>query len=423
MRAAADHLASPSAACYASGVGYADKDKAGYDDGRPVRDGIVVGDDLRAWGADDMEGLPPLARNGWLLVLLLAAGFLLHYLAGPREVVVSQEPAPPATEQTRRRPARRSGPPQVGPFTLRGPSEEVTLPTGAPVIVHVWLQGCADCMPKFEALRRMRAEGRQLPLPVVNVAYGQADPDWAARYAVEERLVFDRGPALVNPLGIGTLTTLVLDARGVVRLRCYPDEPDYLDQLDAIAGTLAAEGTPSPDPDDPPVEEEPTPTPPAPPITRRTEVAPAWALGAAGGLGVVGLCWGLIVAVIRMAHAPVTAASPEARFVLPQSGPRASGPAGAAPGPTGADPPAVASGAAGVRIERPSARVGRRTWQEELIGSGARCPYCRTGFTRHDEASRCGECLTAYHRPCAEEAGGCVTLGCANFKRPGSFFS
>jgi hypothetical protein len=121
-------------------------------------------------------------------------------------------------------------------MTLEGPDGRRSLPTGQTTIVHVWLQGCQDCMPAFEAMKSLSAEieTRHGATPVINVAYGEADPSWAKQYAVRQNLVFDRKGALVQALGIGTFTTLVVDASGRVIHRDRPDQPGYLVRLDAV---------------------------------------------------------------------------------------------------------------------------------------------------------------------------------------------
>jgi len=111
-------------------------------------------------------------------------------------------------------------------------------PTG-PLVVHVWLQGCADCMPAFEAMRAIDQQGG-LGVPQVNVAYGSADPAWAARYGVHEHLVLDSGSALVSPLGISSFTTLVLDERHVVRFVDRPDRPGYIHRVQGAFRALAS---------------------------------------------------------------------------------------------------------------------------------------------------------------------------------------
>jgi hypothetical protein len=113
--------------------------------------------------------------------------------------------------------------------TLRGPAGNITLPLDQRAIVHVWLQGCSDCMPAFNAMAQMYSDGAlELGAPIVNVAYGEADPTWADRYGVGTNLVFDPGGAkVVTPLGIGTFTTLVVDPDGTVLLRDRPDRPGY----------------------------------------------------------------------------------------------------------------------------------------------------------------------------------------------------
>jgi len=122
--------------------------------------------------------------------------------------------------------------------TLQGPRASLTLPPGRPMIVNVWLQGCQDCMPAFAAWRDFHA---RIPadFPVANVAYGRADEAWAASYHLDERLVFDEGSAIVNPLGIGSFTTLVVDADGVVVFRDRPDGPAFFDRMQGAIAALA----------------------------------------------------------------------------------------------------------------------------------------------------------------------------------------
>jgi hypothetical protein len=117
------------------------------------------------------------------------------------------------------------------------------LPPGAPPhgprVVHVWLQGCADGMPAFEAMRALSQNGG-LGVPEVNVAYGSAEPAWAERYGVGKNLVVDPGENVVSPLGISSFTTLVLDADDHVRLVDRPDKPGYADRIRGAYQALAS---------------------------------------------------------------------------------------------------------------------------------------------------------------------------------------
>lgn len=117
----------------------------------------------------------------------------------------------------------------VRPVVLHGPDHDVALPPKTLAVVNVWLQGCADCMPAFDAMRQLEDEGGLgVDVPVYNVAYGEADPTWAMRYGVHTNLVFDPGGAsVVRPLGIGTFTTLVIDSQGTILHRDRPDRPGY----------------------------------------------------------------------------------------------------------------------------------------------------------------------------------------------------
>ena len=127
---------------------------------------------------------------------------------------------------------------KISPNVLRGPDGPRTIPASETTIVHVWLQGCADCMPAFEAMKQNQAEGGlKLGTPIINVAYGEADAAWAARYGVRDNLVMDSdGSAIVSPLGIGTFTTLVVDRHGAVLHRDRPDRAGYTSRLRAVLG-------------------------------------------------------------------------------------------------------------------------------------------------------------------------------------------
>ncbi len=85
----------------------------------------------------------------------------------------------------------------------------------------------------------MRSAGQlEFGVPVINVAYGSASTEWAAEYGVDERLVLDPGNVLINPLGIGTFTTLVLDADGRIVHRDYPRDSGYAGRVQAALQKL-----------------------------------------------------------------------------------------------------------------------------------------------------------------------------------------
>jgi hypothetical protein len=138
---------------------------------------------------------------------------------------------------------------RIGRVTLQGPGGPVTLPMDTPVLVNVFLQGCADCFSAFESMKEIEAQeplANRVGLPVVNVAYGRASEDEARRFGVGERLVVDpAGEALVQPLGIATFTTLIIDETGRVRLRDRPNQPGYVDRLLGAARVLKNHRPPS----------------------------------------------------------------------------------------------------------------------------------------------------------------------------------
>ena len=87
-------------------------------------------------------------------------------------------------------------------------------------------------MPAFRAMKNIMNKGQLANIPVINVAYGSATQEWAKKYGVAERLVFDpAGKLIVRPLGISTFTTFVLDKDGTILLRDRPDRSGFVDRI------------------------------------------------------------------------------------------------------------------------------------------------------------------------------------------------
>ena len=128
--------------------------------------------------------------------------------------------------------------------TLRGPGGVFVMPPPRRSVVNVWLQGCSDCMPAFDAMAQLESEGGlNVEGPVINVAYGEADQAWARRYGVATNLVFDpAGAGVVKPLGIGTFTTLVVDPDGTIIHRDRPDRPGYAARVRSAMHPSGASG-------------------------------------------------------------------------------------------------------------------------------------------------------------------------------------
>lgn len=207
----------------------------------PYRDGKPLADII-----------PPDRRRAKLMALVVAsmiAGVAVWQLAIYAVDTIGSRgseslPIAPAT------PGYAAG--RINPAVLHGPGGPVTMPPRARSVVHVWLQGCSDCMPAFEAMRELHESGGLgIDAPVINVSYGQADPVWAASYRVNDNLVYDiGGAAVIKPLGIGTFTSLVVDPDGVIVHRDRPDRPGYRERMRAAAGRdlppLPASTTPLP---------------------------------------------------------------------------------------------------------------------------------------------------------------------------------
>lgn len=181
-----------------------------------------------------------------LVVASMILGVCLWQLAGfAVEALSSRGTSAPAAP-----PTPRWVPGRITASVLEGPGGPRRVPLPGVHVVHVWLQGCQDCMPAFEAMRDLDDRGGLgVHVPVLNVAYGEADKAWADRYGVGSDLLFDRGGvSVVKPLGISSFTTLVIDGRGNVIHRDRPDRPGYRDRVRAAVGEKPELAFPSPPP-------------------------------------------------------------------------------------------------------------------------------------------------------------------------------
>jgi hypothetical protein len=122
------------------------------------------------------------------------------------------------------------------PVMLTGPDGTMRVPAATgKTIVNVWLQGCQDCMPAFEAMREKGITSTCDDAKVINVSFGDADPTWAGRYNVRTNLVYDRGGnSVVRPLGISSFTTLVVDENGQILHRDRPDRVGFQERMSAF---------------------------------------------------------------------------------------------------------------------------------------------------------------------------------------------
>ena len=177
------------------------------------------------------------------VAIWVLGGFALEALQAERVTPYTPPPFPPHVAA------------RIGPAVLRGPGGTISLPPARRAVVNIWLQGCSDCMPAFDAMALIQSEGGLGgDAPIINVAYGEADMTWAQRYGVARGLVFDPGGAqVVKPLGIGTFTTLVVDPDGSIIHRDRPDRPGYLGRVRAALGASNRAPTyPTPESEMPP---------------------------------------------------------------------------------------------------------------------------------------------------------------------------
>ena len=157
--------------------------------------------------AAELQPLPtgffPVARLA-LLAGALAAAFGAAFLKGDPE-------APPVAA------------PVTAPAAL-----------GGPVVAHVWLENCADCMSAFQAHALVQQQDALAGMKQVNVAYGVSTPAFRAKYRVDTNVIEDiDGSQVVQRYGISSFTTLVLDGQGNVLLSDRPDRPGYVERVRA----------------------------------------------------------------------------------------------------------------------------------------------------------------------------------------------
>lgn len=294
----------------------------------------------------------PRRRVGWALLLVL--GLLVLTLDG---VVTASRPDPIVFNITR---AIGGGRPRVQRAAMARLAQAARVSAIAgPSVVHVWLQGCADCAPAFEAARRLHVQGATFGATVFNVsAFNQADPAFAAEHGIDQHLITDPGESFVRPLNIGTFTTVVLDAQGNVRHTDYPQVDGYLDRVRTAVTTAAT-------PLGPDVEAESFPL--APTLSTAPSSSPVFtALGAA--LALAGLGWGAL----------------------------------------------LVPWAAWMRRARPAPPLPTRVLGQEVgLQPQQRCPYCHADLTGWDWVVRCEGCSTVYHEECANDLSKCTSIGCA----------
>jgi hypothetical protein len=168
---------------------------------------------------------PPAVRPWVAGAGLLGLGLALGFAAGLAVGTPRALPPPASTTES-----------AIPVDDDRGPVPVLTSRIRGPALVNIWLQGCPDCMPKFNAWSSLVAAGR-LPrgIDVHNVAFGDATRDYAARYHVDAGLASDRGDVYVKPLGISTFTTLLVDGEGRVLERLDPTDTRYLGRVGRFA--------------------------------------------------------------------------------------------------------------------------------------------------------------------------------------------
>lgn len=129
------------------------------------------------------------------------------------------------------------------PITLPGEHGTVTLPLpGQVFVMNVWLQNCPDCMPAFRAFRDMKSKKPLSDIPHVNISYGsELNMKFAKEYGLDEKIAADIGRHIVNPLGIHSFTSFLIDQQGRIRWKARPDQPDYRARLQGALELLSGD--------------------------------------------------------------------------------------------------------------------------------------------------------------------------------------
>lgn len=161
----------------------------------------------------------PTARIALAIGVLVAAfGAAVIKREGPVEIEVVTSAVSPNVR-----------PSTVSPTSISAAAHAPEGGLVGPVVAHVWLENCADCMSAFAAHARLQNEGALEGIPQVNVAYGASTPAFRAQYRVDANLIEDGdGSKVVHRYGISSFTTLVIDAKGELLLRDRPDREGYV---------------------------------------------------------------------------------------------------------------------------------------------------------------------------------------------------
>lgn len=240
-----------------------------------------------------------------------------------------------------------------------------TFPTGEVSVVHVWRQDCADCAPAFEAAERLGVGRGRWGVPVHNVAFGPFDLETARARGLDEGLVQDPGTGIVRPLGIGTFTTLVVDADGFVQHRDQPQGEGYVGRVERA---ITAARLPGRGPN----------LPGSGPSISAFDRAFDRAEEPDGG--------GLVLLLSQLsAFASVLVG-------------------------------VLWCGAVhGALLRRAGPAPLRKLGQELDLQAGQRCPYCHAGVGGLDWCVRCEGCGATYHEECGRDLGTCSALGCGRW--------
>jgi hypothetical protein len=179
--------------------------------------------------AAEQRGLPKAALVGAVVVVAFGA-FLFFGESAPAPVDAVPVPvvavAPVPVEPVPVPPVEPIAPVVVEPVIqpMPAPSTPPRPTLQGPAIVNVWLEGCSDCIPTFNAWLKLKNQGGvPADAKIINIAYGserETTRAFAARYHVDDNLGFDvDGSLIVQPTGIGTFTTFVIDNHGAITWR------------------------------------------------------------------------------------------------------------------------------------------------------------------------------------------------------------
>jgi len=179
-----------------------------------------------------------LGALGVVVIALLGALFGAVEGASSREARATAEPARAVGFAPSAREAQREGGLRLQPLA-GGHRVDMAerLEGGAPLVLAIWLPGCADCVPHLPALDALFAEVREREVEAFAVTY-RGNQSYSERdvegTSLLQHTLLDRAGRLTDSLGVRSFTVFVFDSSGDQVYRGGPPFDGALAALDAL---------------------------------------------------------------------------------------------------------------------------------------------------------------------------------------------